>query len=310
MQNFSEKPLPQARQEMPVIKRIRGYRLYANNGEKYLDFFQESGKAILGSRPRGFSLALKNEIEKSNFYNFPSGYIKKIEKGIAKLAESGANPATPAANQIRIAYFKTEEDLCKYVSAREGREYSLCKTPAPSLPEENLCSQSSVRREIPEIFNYIYSWFPFCGSPLKQYLNDFTYVSPVLPFPGDAAPIILLSSSACKYGGLENNYFPSPVVLAGLNNIIYNLIKFLEEEPYALWSEYAPKLEKLWSVKGPYLIPVYNEENHDMIFKTFLKKKILIQPCFDQISALPAEISEGEQKLFLDTAYNIIRSLG
>ena len=277
MYSFLEKPFP-------LIKRVRGYRLYTDNSEKYLDFYQESGKAILGSRPRGFSLALKKEIEKSNFYNYPSGYLKKTEKGISKLAEGSA---------LNISYFKTEEELCNYVSEKEGKEYSLCK---------NIKDNYS---DVEEKTNSIYFWFPFCGSSLKQYLDNFNYVLPILPFPGDITPVVLLSSKILT----ENNYIPSPVILSGLNNIIYNLIRFLQEEPYIHWREYTSMLNKIWKAKGPYLLPVYSEKKHELIFKTFLKNKILIQPCYGKMSVLPAEISEGERIMFLETTYNIIRSL-
>ena len=268
----------------PLIKRVRGYRLYTDKSEKYLDFFQEGGKAILGSKPRGFSLALKNEIEKSNFYNYPSVYFVKIVKGILQIAEE---------NQINISYFKTEEEACRYVSEKEGKKYSLYKDLSLDF---NSPSQQG---------GYVYLWFPFCGNSLKQYLDNFTYVLPVLPFPGDIAPAILLSSKV----SVENNYIPSPVVLSGINNIIYNLIKFMKEDPYIYWREYTSMLNKIWRAKGPYLIPVYNEKHHELIFKNFLEKKILIQPCYGKMSVLPAEISEGERILFLNTSYNIIRSL-
>ena len=278
----------------PLIKRVRGYRLYTDNSEKYLDFFQEGGKAILGSKPRGFSLALKNEIEKSNFYNYPSGYFKKIAKAFSKLA--GDISQKTEENQLNISYFKTEEEVSQYVSEKEGKNYSFCKDLSPDFAKNNSSSQDD---------GLVYLWFPFCGSSLKQYLDNFTYVVPVLPFPGDFAPVILLSLNT----SIENNYIPSPVVLSGINNIIYNLIKFLEEDPYIHWREYTSMLNKIWRAKGPYLIPVYNEKNHELIFKNFLEKKILIQPCYGKMSVLPAEISEGERILFLNTSYNIIRSL-
>ncbi|MCL2480937.1 MAG: hypothetical protein FWF38_04445 [Spirochaetaceae bacterium] len=287
----------------PSIKRVRGYRLYTDSSDKYLDFFQEGGKAILGSKPRGFSLALKNEIEKSNFYNYPSGYFKKIAKGISKLAEGSL---------VNISYFKTEEEMCRAVSEKEGKKYSLCKNIAcdPDLGKNNyqapaFSGTTQSQHAAGSSDGLIYLWFPFCGNSLKQYLDNFTYVLPVFPFPGDIAPIVLLSSNVYT----KNNYIPSPIVLSGLNNIIYNLIRFLEEEPYVHWREYTSMLNKIWSAKGPYLIPVYNKEVHELIFKNFLEKKILIQPCYGQMSVLPAEISEGERILFLDTSYNIIRSL-
>ncbi len=269
------------RESFPLIKRIRGYRLYTQNGEKYLDFYQEGGKSILGSRPRGFSLALKNEIEKSTYYNYPSGYLKKISKGISKLSGD---------KSVNIAYFKTEQEACKYVSKIENKNYLLCKDISPDFSVKN---------------NFIYLWFPFCGNSLGQYLEKYDYVLPVLPFPGDFAPVVLLSLKI----SMDRSYLPSPILLAGLNSIIYSLINFMEEDPYIYWREYISMLNKIWKVKGPYLIPVYKEEIHESIFKTFLKNKIVIQPCYGKMSALPSEISEGERILFLETAYNVIRSL-
>ena len=283
------------RNSFPLIKRVRGYRLYTQNGEKYLDFCQQGGAAILGSKPRGFSLALKNEIEKSNYYNYPSHYLKKISKAIFKLSGLSEN------SLINIAYFKTRKEAREHISKIERKNYSLRYSLHYSMDKE---ISPDFSHDVSKKNNFIYLWFPFCGQTLGYYLENCDYVLPVLPLPGDFAPIVLLSKK-----NVESNYVPSPVLLAGLNSIIYSLIKFMEEDPYINWREYTSMLNKIWEVKGPYLIPVYEEYLHESIFSSFLKNKIVIQPCYGRMSALPSEISEGERILFLETAYNVIRSL-
>jgi len=274
-----------SKQNLPLIKRVRACRIYTYDNQKYLDFFQESGKDILGSNPKGLANALKNEIEKGNYCNYPSGYEKKVLKALHELAGKSI---------FSSCFFAGFHDMLNYVSLKEGRKYILCSGSSSfsGIDERN--------------GNYIYSWYPFCGTPLYEFLRMHRYVMPVLPFPGSFAPAILLSSE----NDISNDMHLSPFLLAGLKVVIYRLIQHIEKTPYKDWIKYKDAAPgRLWNITLPYLVPAYREEQHEFVFKTFLENRILLQFDYSQISALPAEISDGERMLFLKTADKVFRGL-
>ncbi len=285
---------------LPVFKRTRGYRLYTENGGRYLDFFQEGGKSILGSRPRGFSLALKNEIEKGNFFNYPSGYGKKVLRALEAL--SGI--------PLRASFFTSARDACAHISEAEKENFTLCGGSDAFMAAEALYDASDRRgldKKRGDGKPLVYCWYPLCGIPLPFFLEYYRYVMPVLPFPGSFAPAVLISAEA----EIKGNPPPSPFLLAGLASVICSLSDHIQSSPYSHWDEekHLKRIKGIWKVRTPYLIPSYPRDRHEFVYNTFLERKIVIQPDFSGISALPAEISEGERMLFLETADIVARGI-
>ena len=266
------------------VKRARGYRIYTQNGKRILDFYQDGGKSLLGSRPKGVSLALKKEIEKGCFSSFPSSYEKRVIKAVARLAGTGS---------FSGALFQSVRDLMDYISAVEKREcvireYIMFAEKSETSAAKDACF-----------------WHPFSPLSLASLLDSCRYVIPLLPFPGNFSPAVLLSKPA----RVATPVPVPPVLLSGLEAAANALIPFIASSPYTHWEKHLHRIEKIWKISTPYLQPLYSEEKHDFVFRTFLENGILVQPEFSMISALPAEISEGERKKFLETADKVIRGL-
>ncbi|MCP4161133.1 MAG: hypothetical protein GY760_13755 [Deltaproteobacteria bacterium] len=66
--------------QLPIIKRARGFYLYDFNNERILDLFLDNGRAIAGHRPNGLSLAIKNSISRGLYAGYPSIYSARIIK--------------------------------------------------------------------------------------------------------------------------------------------------------------------------------------------------------------------------------------
>lgn len=259
---------------LPVIKRSRGYRLYSLDGKRYLDFYQEGGKAILGSRPVGFSLALKNEIEKGNYYSFPSGYEKKAFNLLKQLAGSESPP-------FKVVFFYNEKEAHTFVQTVADVAITL--------------------------------WHPFEATSLGTFLQEYRFVMPIIPFPGSFAPVVVLVSEIEAIDAVMRENSISPILLAGFCRATALLIKYIEANPYKMWEQHVKELAPLWHVKLPYLTPAYKEEHHSFVFKSFFDKQIIIQRDFKELSALPPcgsdGISFGEKKIFLETADTVIKRL-
>jgi hypothetical protein len=70
---------------LPSIRRSRGYRLYAQDGRRFLDFWQEGGAGILGSRPGSSIHFIKNDLEAGRGMRLPSNGAGRLEKTALRL---------------------------------------------------------------------------------------------------------------------------------------------------------------------------------------------------------------------------------
>ena len=70
---------------LPVIGRARGSRLYALDGTRWLDCWADGGRALMGHRPKGVSLRLKNEIDRGLYAPYPSLWALRLEKALLTL---------------------------------------------------------------------------------------------------------------------------------------------------------------------------------------------------------------------------------
>lgn len=67
---------------LPEINRARGYYLYTSDRKRLLDMYLEEGRLIMGHRQQGYSLALKNALERGIFTPFPSKYTVRLKKAL------------------------------------------------------------------------------------------------------------------------------------------------------------------------------------------------------------------------------------
>lgn len=66
------------------IKRARGHRLYTTRGEKILDLSMDGGRAVLGHRPNGLSLTLKNSIDRGIYVDNGTEFKNRLKKDLSK----------------------------------------------------------------------------------------------------------------------------------------------------------------------------------------------------------------------------------
>ena len=272
---------------LPVISRARDYRLYSSGGRRIVDFYQDGGNAVLGHRVPGISLSMKQAIEKGVFFSCRTRYDSRLKKAVELL--SGRN--------IDFSVFPGEEAL-----------FSALGIDLPSFFPERENEKSSVKnkKEKTESHNKAAStdtvfWHPFSGDSLKELLNNYSFVVPVIPFPGTLSPRIVLSASS----SLPASGQVSPVVLAAYITAVYNLINFSESDLYKIWDSEEEYIRRLWRIKGIYLIPCYEEHFHKKIFINLLEQGYLISPDYSVPSILPGKISKGEMNNFIKTVINI-----
>jgi hypothetical protein len=69
---------------LPPVKRARGFRLYAGE-RRFVDLYQDGGRAVLGHNPPNVLREMKNAAERSLFAPYPSFYPGRFQKALALL---------------------------------------------------------------------------------------------------------------------------------------------------------------------------------------------------------------------------------
>lgn len=66
------------------IKRARGHRLYTEANKKILDLSMDYGRAVLGHRPNGLSLSIKNSIERGIYASYDSKFTDRLKSYLSR----------------------------------------------------------------------------------------------------------------------------------------------------------------------------------------------------------------------------------
>lgn len=141
---------------LPPIKRARLWRLYAENGSRYLDFWMDGGRSILGAKGTGIGTAAKAAIDMGLTRPFPSVRETRLEKTLL-----AAYPPYKAAR----------------LYAHEGRARAAARLATPG-------AEASILRP----FGDFLAQSP--GAAVSR------IAMPVLPCPPALAPAVLLFAEA------------------------------------------------------------------------------------------------------------------
>ena len=248
--------------KLPVITRAREYHVYDVHGRRYLDLYQDDGRAILGHRPGKCNLELKNALSRGLAADYPSVYESQILKALRLLF--------PSCADIRL--YPGRDEALAMVSLHLGREYSWEDVGDPARGQGSGGELSM--------------WRPF----LDIEMNQSAVFVPVLPFPGSWGPTAVVYMDPPDRE-TEPSRSVSPVVLAGLKRCLYDLIRHVPTVDRSVWERFD---SPLWRRVGPYLLLKCAERDFESVFDGLLADGILISPSFPGPSIIPAQFSEGE----------------
>ena len=249
--------------EIPVYRRARGYRIYDETGRRFIDFYQDSGHAILGHRAPGVALEMKKALSRGQIAPYPSKLLPQVIRAVQKLI--------PGAAEVRI--YKSEEKAlyaagCHLHSALQKDDLS-----DPALPGSS-----------PGKLSY---WRPL----LEDQVVDSPVLLPVLPLsiPPGPAVLVFLEKPA---GEVPPSDHCSPVSLAALKKSVFELVAYVEKCERSRWA-YFDSIP-IWSRKGPYLTLNTEKAGFVSLFNEMLENGILLSPSYPGPSIIPGEFTPGE----------------
>lgn len=248
---------------IPPIVRARDYYLYDRSGRRFLDFYQDNGRALIGHRPSGLNKTVKSVLSKGLVASYPSGYHYRLIKALSALF--------PQCGEFRYYVSSTPvyEVLIRYGFHGEPNDL-----PDPVLEDVSRANISL--------------WRPF----LSEKTVNIPVVVPILPFSLGTGITVF-----CFHTRPEPELPPSDavpaVLLAGLCKSVYLCIKHIHAVDTAVWEQFdAP----FWRREGPYLKPVCEEADYPDMFRDFLAHNIILSPFFPGPSVIPGVFTEGDIK--------------
>ncbi|NBB91213.1 MAG: hypothetical protein GVY23_08415 [Spirochaetes bacterium] len=269
---------------LPEIRRARDYHLYDTYGRRYLDFYQNGGRAILSHRPKGLAKRLKGAVDQGLWGAYPSVYSRRLEKVLR-----GLFPAHPevrlyaSAERAVAAAGGTVVDPALGAGSREEAEASGRAVDGPRAAW----------------------WRPSLPAA------DAELLLPVLPFPASFAPQPVC---AVRPGVLPDSDAVSPVPLSGLVQAAHLIASAADALAAAANLDAAGPVPDaavypitlvderdltLWHRRGPYLQLRCTGERFPGVFAAFLDVGIIINPVFPGPSILPQWCSRGEFEKFV-----------
>lgn len=242
----------------PAIRRARGYRLYADDGRRYLDLYQDAGRAISGHRPQGLGRQAKSALEKLGTAGLPSHWSKRIDRLLTTHFPDYPYPLR----------FNSYEELIvsQGISPTEVWDpWSL----GYGLEAPASCTLSL--------------WRPFLESPEAEVLL------PILPGTGSWGGILALSRTPRPSLGAPLPAFAEAAFERGAR-------LYLESERIARSPEEDSFPDRLWRRIGPYLFPRFPREEYHSFCRQLIAAGIFPSPDYSTPSIVPAEFEPGEVK--------------
>jgi hypothetical protein len=253
---------------LPDITRARGYRLYTRQGKRFIDFWQDGGRSILGVRQAGFTLVVKDRLSAGLYRDLPSAWGRQFPR-LASLKFPGWATSRVFASEERAL-----RALELHAGLGSGSLRSAFDLPDPAKGEAAKNGLSLLR--------------PFLPLPEAEACLA------LLPLPPPLSPGLLLF--ARDPGQSVESDIVSPLQLAAAAKALSDLEYRKKDFAEAQWRLADPFIRGLFARRGPYLLPECGEGDYPSLFKELLDSGVLISPEHGVPSVLPFEWDEGELK--------------
>ncbi len=250
---------------IPEIKRSRGYFIYDTRGVRYLDFYQDSGRAILGHRLEGITRVVKSTVARGITAAYPSVYMNRIGREL--------NLLFPDVASFRV--YRNLERAMAAISVSEG-----CDIPISDFID------------FPSTESPFGIWRPFLNTSINW--SGFKYFIPILPFPGDFGPVVLAVNE--KDSSLAPSDNLSPMICDMMVKSISSLIKHIKNGNCVGGSDFE---SPLWDRVGPYLRFRLKANDYSNLFKKALTHSVLLPPEPGLPGIIPCNYEPGQIKGFM-----------
>ncbi len=254
---------------MPIVVRARSFYVYDRYGLRYIDFFQNHGRALLGHQPDMFQRSLKNTANRGLISEYPSVFEGRLEKLLARL-------------------FPDYADFRLYADSHVVRQVAM-KVSSEAIYDP-ACSPLTDHHPVS-------FWRPYLevGGAISELLF------PILPFPGSFIPQVVCIKEQALADEMPPSDPVSPLLLDLLIKTVATLIRSLESDE-AVAKRRSNPLTGLFETRGPYGITHLSSSRYREFAQEALGLKVVLPPSADIPFITPGEYSKGDIALLLKLA--------
>jgi hypothetical protein len=261
---------------LPRVLRARDFHLYTEGGKRLVDLWLYGGKAVLGHKPPGVLLELKNAAERGLFTPLPHPLERRLTKALAVFFPDRT--------------FRFYND--------PGSMYSAIEKALPgetaTIPDPAFSDGKAA----------VSLWRPFVESlPADRKIGEKTpLLIPVLPWP--LGPAVLALDKSLDASFPQGELVP-PVLLAPAARALYDLAaqirsagrqRFYRVEKAVAEAKPGEGRESgVWQRRGIYLTTRVESEKYAELFRGFLEAGFLLPPSAGEPVIFPAVMSKGEE---------------
>jgi len=250
-----------ARDLIPTISRARDYHVYTGNS-RYLDFWQDDGRAILGHRGVGARAELKRRLDRGLLAPYPTPISGQLSRSLSRLLPGRSafrwySDAGKAAQAISHYLGIASYDLRLVADPATGKTSDGCMIWRPFLEEASALAN---------------------------------VVLPILPFPG-AGWLIFLAFRDPIDSETDPSDPVSPAYLAAIKRSIFDLISYRARATVTDWTYFDIPIFRR---RGPYLELLCEESGFRSLYRAALDLGIMLAPEFGAPSIVPGSYGVGE----------------
>jgi len=277
---------------LPPIRRARDYRLYAEDGSRFLDLWQDGGRGVLGAKGTGLGTLLKAEVDKGRAKPLPSLAEAQLEKEIrsrwpryeavrfyANAERAEAALARAFGRKGAIDAMGDGASVAIFDPARRGA--------AEAKDGKGEASVLLIRPFAEHLAND--------AEAAKYRAADFRAAALLLPCPASFAPAPLLFSKAEDAAEFKGDLI-APIALACAYRSLREFAAYSKRVDEAFWRRADRRTNRLFERVGPFLYPRCAPEAYGRLFAEALKGGVLLSPDCGLPSILPGEFDDGELK--------------
>jgi len=303
---MTEADIDRALRKLPPIRRARFWRLYAEDGSRVLDLWQDGGRGILGARHAKLGRGLSALIDRGLDRPLPS----RLEARLAKAALALA----PGAAAVRI--YRNEDRALAVLARLAGREVDspakgakaslgglfdspFLFDPARRVAAERVEGPSdpaaaapgdapTVHLAVARILRPFSRWLAGAGASPPD------IAMPLLPLPRGLGPAILLFDNEAKAAQAGPGDLVSPLALGAAVDSLSALSAYEKAADEAQWRRFDRHARHLFDRRGPWLHAKAGVANWERVFGAALDRGILLSPDPELPSIVPGDFDEGE----------------
>jgi len=284
---------------MPPIRRMRGNRLYAVDGRRFLDLWLDDGRGILGDRDHFTRTLAANAADKGLTRPYPGLYDARFRKALTstwpgfdviKLYQSEER-TLKAADRILAAISSQGSASQPFDAAMLAGNTGSCDAGAGT----NSLGNRDVAAHNPGLL---------LARPFIKIPPNFDLALPRLPCPRPFSPWCLMArggtAAAAALQAESDDILTAQSLLAAARGLASLESAMRDGYGEDVWVKFDRRLGSWFRRSGPYLFPVpgtgaeSDKEKYTAFFRAALEGGTLISPRMDAPSVIPPDFDDGE----------------